>query len=166
MMASVPAYNAFAESVLMPPMDQKALAEIKRLEATGDTENPRYQDLLVEHHYVHHVLRMPAEQWPDPVNRAFAHLNASIYVPMQGPSELGASGKLAEWDRTEDLGEITVPTLVIGAEHDTMDPAHMESMAKILPNGRYLHCAGGSHMAMYDAQPAYFDGLVEFLLST
>ena len=27
-------------------------------------------ELLVEHHYVHHVLRMPAEDWPEPVNRA------------------------------------------------------------------------------------------------
>ena len=35
MMASVPAYNAYAEQVLMPEMDQGALAEIKSYEATG-----------------------------------------------------------------------------------------------------------------------------------
>ena len=40
-------------------------------------------------------VRMPAEEWPDPVNRAFKHLNPKIYVPMQGPSELGASGTRA-----------------------------------------------------------------------
>src|ERR1700756_4050873 len=40
MMSSVPAYNAYAEQVLMPQMDQAALAEIKSLEASGDTENP------------------------------------------------------------------------------------------------------------------------------
>jgi hypothetical protein len=44
--------------------------------------------------YVHHVLRMPADEWPEPIMRSFSHLNRSIYVPMQGPSELGASGKL------------------------------------------------------------------------
>ena len=91
MMASVPAYNAYAEQVLMPAMDQAALAEIKALEASGDIENPRYMELLMEQHYVHHVLRMPAEDWPDPVNRAFAHINPAIYVPMQGPSELGSA---------------------------------------------------------------------------
>ena len=32
-MSSIPAYNAYAEEVLMPAMDQDALAEIKRLEA-------------------------------------------------------------------------------------------------------------------------------------
>ena len=86
-------------------------------------------DLLMEHHYVHHSLRMPPEKWPNPVHRAFEHVNPDVYVPMQGPSELGASGKLAEWDRTSDLGRIEVPTLVIGARHDTMNPEHPEWMA-------------------------------------
>jgi proline iminopeptidase len=138
MMSSAPAYNEYATSVLMPAMDQAALAEIQRLETEGDTENPRYMELLREHHYVHHVLRMPIEDWPDPVNRAFDRINPAIYVPMQGPSELGVSGKLASWDRSQDLGAIEVPTLVIGARYDTMDPAHMELIATSVQDGRYL----------------------------
>jgi proline iminopeptidase len=167
MMASVPAYNAYAEQVLMPKMDQEALAEIKALEAAGDIANPRYMELLYEQHYVHHVLRMPVEQWPEPVQRGFAHINTGIYVLMQGPSELGISqeAKLAHWDRTADLPGIEVPTLVIGACHDTMDPAHMEMMARRLPRGEYLYCPQGSHLAMYDDQQAYFSGLVRFLHS-
>ena len=110
MMASIPAYNEYATKVLMPGLDQTALAEIKKLEAEGKYSDPRYMDLLMKHHYIYHVLRMPADQWPDPVNRAFKHMNPAIYIPMQGPSELGASGKLLNWDRTADLGKITVPT--------------------------------------------------------
>jgi proline iminopeptidase len=163
MMASIPAYNEYARKVLMPAMDQAALAEIQRLEAAKQYENPRYMELLMPHHYEKHILRMPAAQWPDPVNRAFKHLNQKIYVPMQGPSELGASGKLEQWDRTADLGKITVPTLVIGARHDTMDPAHMEKMARQVRNGRYLFLPNGSHMSMYDDQKAYFDGLIAFV---
>jgi proline iminopeptidase len=165
MMSSVPAYNAYAEQVLMPAMDQVALAEIKALEASGDIENPRYMELLNEQHYVHHVLRMPVEDWPDPAVRAFAHINPAIYVSMQGPSELGisADASLAHWDRSADLASIDVPALVIGARHDTMDPGHMEMMAGRLPRGRYLFCPDGSHMAMYDDQAVYFAGLVGFL---
>jgi proline iminopeptidase len=163
MMASIPAYNEYAENVLMPGMDQAVLAEIKQMEANSDFENPRYMELLMEHHYVHHVLRMQPDQWPDPVNRAFKHLNPAIYVPMQGPSELGASGKLAGWDRTTDLDTITVPTLIIGAQHDTMDPKHMEWMAGAVARGRYLHCPNGGHMAMYDDQATYFEGLTRFI---
>lgn len=40
MMASIPAYNEYAETVIMPAMDQAVLAEIKAYEAAGDYENP------------------------------------------------------------------------------------------------------------------------------
>jgi proline iminopeptidase len=163
MMSSIPAYNRYAQEVLMPGITPQVLAEIQALEAAQDTANPRYMELLIPHHYEHHVLRLPHAQWPDPVLRAFAHLNPEVYVPMQGPSELGASGKLLEWDRTADLPRITVPTLTIGAAHDTMDPRHMQAMAAALPQGRHLHCHHGSHMAMYDDQATYMQGLVAFL---
>jgi len=163
MMASIPAYNAYAERVLMPGMDQAALAEIKRMEATGQTEDPRYMELLMAEHYVHHVLRIAEDEWPDPMRRTFAHLNQVVYTTMQGPSELGASGKLADWDRTADLHRIGVPTLVIGATHDTMDPEHMRWIAQTVQRGTYLHCPDGSHCAMYDDQQTYMEGLIAFL---
>jgi proline iminopeptidase len=163
MMASIPAYNEYANRVLMPGMDPAALAEIKRLEAAGQYDNPRYMELLIPQHYVRHFIRMPPDQWPDPVNRAFKHLNPKVYVPMQGPSELGVSGTLARWDRTADLGKITVPTLVVGARHDTMDPAHMERMASEVKKGRYLFCPNGSHLAIYDDQKVYMEGVIRFL---
>jgi proline iminopeptidase len=163
MMASIPAYNDYAERALMPAMDQQALAEIKRLEAAQQYTDPRYMELLMQHHYVDHVLRMPAGQWPDPVDRAFKHLNPKVYIPMQGPSELGASGALAQWDRSADLHLIKVPAMTIGARYDTMDPRYMQNMARSLANGRYLDCPSGSHMAMYDDQRIYFDGLIRFL---
>ena len=163
MVASIPAYNRYAQETLMPAMDQTALMEIKRLEAAEDYENPRYMELLMQHHYVYHVLRMPAGEWPDPVNRAFDKINKKIYIPMQGPSELGASGKLSNWDRTADLGRITVPTLAIGARYDTMEPAQMERIAKDVKKGRYLFCPNGSHLSIYDDQKVYVEGIVEFL---
>lgn len=163
MMASIPLYNEYARTALMPGMDQTALAEIKQLEAAGDYENPRYMELLIEQHYIYHVLRMPPAEWPEPITRMFKHLNSTIYVSMQGPSELGASGKLINWDRTADLGQITVPTLTIGARYDTMDPKHVQWMASAVRHGRYLDCPQGSHCALYDDQAVYFAGLIQFI---
>lgn len=164
MMPSIPEYNRYARSVLTPAMDQKALSEIKALEAAGRFDDPRYEELLMQHFYVDHVLRMPPDQWPDPVLRAFAKLNKKIYVLMQGPSEMGASGKLENWDRTADLPRIEVPTLAIGARYDTMDPAAMEKIAKGVKRGRYLYCPNGSHLAIYDDQQTYMSGLIKFIL--
>jgi proline iminopeptidase len=166
MVSSVPVYNDYAKNALMPAMDQAALAEILALEEAGDFQNPRYMELLVPQHYEKHILRMPADQWPDPVNRAFKTLNYDIYLHMWGPSELRGTGTLVNWDRSADLAKIAVPTLVIGARHDTMDPKHMEWMAQQFPNGTYLYCPDGSHMALYYDQAAYFEGLVGFLRTT
>ncbi len=129
----------------------------------GQYDNPRYMELLMQHHYVQHILRMPTDQWPDPVNRAFNKINQKIYIPMQGPSELGASGKLVNWDRTADLGKIAVPTLAIGARYDTMEPAQMERIAKGVKKGRYLFCPNGSHLAIYDDQKVYVGGIINFI---
>jgi len=163
MMASIPQYNAYAANVLMPAMDPKVLTEVKQLEADGKYEDPRYLELLIPNHYEQHVIRMPMNQWPDPLKRAFDHMNPKVYIPMQGPSELGASGRIADWDRTADLKNITVRTLVIGARFDTMDPRHMEWMANQLPSGQYLYCPNGSHLAMYDDQSTYMRGLIDFI---
>jgi len=163
MMSSVPAYNVYAEKVLMPMMDQKALSAIKEFEAANQYEDPRYINLLKEHFYIQHVLRLPSNQWPEPVDRSDRHTNNKIYISMQGPSELGAKGALSYWDRSKDLKKIIVPTLVIGARYDTMDPKHMQWMATQLPQGQFLYCEHGSHLAMYDDQKYYFEGLIKFL---
>lgn len=163
MMSSIPAYNVYAHNVLMPQMDPAALREILSLEAAKKYDDPRYEELLTPF-YEAHALRRPMAQWPDPVLRSFMRINKKVYVPMQGPSEMGASGILEHWDRTADLHRIGVPTLVIGAKYDTMDPAWMQKMAGLIPHGRYLYCPNGSHWAMYDDQAAYMHGLVNFLL--
>ena len=163
MMSSCPEYGKYAEEVLAKQMDPKVLAEINQIEAAKDFTNPRYMELLLPNFYEKHILRFPAKDWPEPVNRSFAKMNQSLYVTMQGPSEFGISGKLEKWDRKADLKNITIPTLVIGAKYDTMDPKHMDEMAKLVQNGTYLFCPKGSHMAFYDDQKVYFEGLIPFL---
>jgi proline iminopeptidase len=163
MMSSIPAYNDYANRVLIPKMDRKAYVEIKKIEDAKDFQNPRYMELLVPNYYEKHILRMPSDQWPEPVTRSFSKINQAIYTPMQGPSEMGASGKLVAWDRSQDLGKITVPTLVIGARYDTMDPDHMKWMASAFANGDYLYCPKGGHLAIYDDQKTYMSGLIAFL---
>ena len=163
MMSSCPEYGKYADEVLAKQMNPAVLAEIEKIEAAKDFANPRYMELLIPNFYEKHILRFPAKNWPEPVNRSFAKMNQSLYVTMQGPSEFGVAGKLEQWDRKAQLKDIAIPTLVIGAQHDTMDPKHMEEMAKLTPKGTYLYCENGSHMCMYDDQKTYFSGLISFL---
>lgn len=163
MMADCVAYDRYAETELSKLMDPAVLKSIREIEAAGDYANPKYMELLNEHFYPVHVCRLPPAEWPEPVIRSFSKINQDLYVTMQGPSEFGISGKLETWSVADRLPEIKVPALVIGATHDTMDPKYMESMAKSIPNGRFLLCSNGAHMAMWDDQTTYMSGLIRFL---
>jgi proline iminopeptidase len=165
MMVSCPDYGKYAQEVLAKQFDPKVLARIRDIEAKGDFANPEYMGLLIPNFYEKHILRMPAAEWPEPVNRAMGKMNQSLYVTMQGPSEFGISGKLLKWDRKKEIKSLSVPTLSIGGEYDTMDPKHMEWIATQVQNGSYLYCKNGSHMSMYDDQRTYMRGLSKFIRS-
>ena len=161
MMASAPEYGRYANEVLSKLMDVKALEEIRSIEAKKDFSNPRYMELLIPHFYKKHVCRLP--EFPDGFNRASKHVNYEIYTLMQGPSEFGISGRLANWEIKSRLHEIEVPTLMIGAKHDTMDPKVMEEQSKLVKKGRYLYCPNGSHLSMWDDQAVFMKGVIEFI---
>ncbi len=163
MMSDAVAYGKYADEVLAKQMDREVLRELRAIEAKSDFSNPRYMELLMPNFYEKHILRLPAKDWPEPVTRSLGKTNQSLYVTMQGPSEFGISGKLEKWNRMPELKNITIPTLVIGARYDTMDPKHMEEMSKLVKEGTYLFCPRGSHMAFYDDQETYFRGLISFL---
>ena len=161
MMASCPEYGRYADEVLGKQMPPEVLKEIRDLEAKKQFGNPRYMELLIPHFYNKHICRLP--EWPEPVNRSFHHINSTIYTMMQGPSEFGISGRLANWDIRDRLKEIKVPTLMIGARHDTMDPKAMEEQSKMVQKGRYLFCPNGSHLAMWDDQKVFMNGVIRFI---
>lgn len=162
MMASCPKYGEYSK-VLQSQLNPDVLKSIQDLEAKKDYSNPKYMELLMANFYNQHILRLPVNEWPEPVTRSMGRLNQSLYITMQGPSEMGLSGKLTHWDVSRELKNISVPTLVIGAKYDTMDPEYMKWMATQFQKGTYLHCAKGSHMSLYDDQQTYMKGLIDFL---
>ena len=166
MVVSCPDYGKYAEEVLAKQMDPKVLAELRAIDAKKDFKNPRYMEFLIPNFYKLHLCRL--EEWPDPVNRAFAHSSgmevpSQIYTIMQGPSEFGIAGRLANWDIKDRLKEIKVPTLMVGAKYDTMDPKAMEQQSKMVQKGRYLFCPNGSHLCMWDDQKIFMSNVIQFI---
>ena len=161
MMASCPDYGKYADEVLAKQLDPKVLEEVKAFEEKGDFQNPRYMELLLPHFYKKHLCRL--EEWPDALNRSFKHVNPVIYTLMQGPSVFGIGGRLRNWDVKNRLKEIKVPTLTVGARYDTMDPEHMKWMSTQVQQGNYLYCPNGSHLAMWDDQKVFMDGVIRFI---
>ncbi len=165
MVPSLPEYQDYSAEVLAPMMDPAVQEEIQALENAEDYANPRYAELVSEHYYTEHILRRPLDEWPEPVNRSFNHINAVVYNHMQGPSEFGIKGdaNLKTWDVKSEVHKIEVPVLSIGAKHDTMDPEQMKWLAENVQNGTYHYCPTGSHLSQYDNAEVYFKGLIDFI---
>ena len=164
MMAHIPHHEQSATEDLGPQLPPEVYKEIKVMEDNEDFGN--MADAMESLGLIHngYKLRMSLNKWPESVNRAFVHLNPNIYIFMQGYSEFGVTGNasLKGWDVSSSLKNLTIPTLVIGAKYDTMDPKYMEWMSKEVQNGRFL-LTNGSHLSQYDDQKTYFKGLIHFI---
>jgi proline iminopeptidase len=151
------AYNAKLRAQLRPTL----LDSLKAFEDKGDYFNPAYADMVFREYYTRHICTL--EEWPEPVTRSFANINQDVYVYMQGPSEFVPGGILKGWSVWDRLKEIRVPTLTVGAKYDTMNPEEMEEMSKLVQKGRYLYCPNGSHLAMWDDQETFMNGVIDFV---
>ncbi|HEX7844412.1 MAG TPA: proline iminopeptidase-family hydrolase [Chitinophagaceae bacterium] len=160
MMASIPDYEKY-NAVLRSKMRKSLVDSLQDYEARGLYKDPVYQQLVFSEYYTKHLCRLA--EWPDPLNRALKHYNEEIYVMMQGPSEFKTGGRLISWDIKDRLKEIKVPTLMVGAEFDTMDPKVMEQQSKMVQKGRYLYCPNGSHLCMWDDQQEFMTGVIKFI---
>src|SRR5260370_33738381 len=105
------------------------------LEAKEDYDSPEYQKIMMEDLYPKMICRV--QPWPEPVSRAFRHVNDKIYNLMQGKSEFLVTGNLKTWERWDRLHEIKVKTLTIGAQYDEMAPEDMKKTASLMPNASY-----------------------------
>ncbi|MEO8795750.1 MAG: proline iminopeptidase-family hydrolase [Daejeonella sp.] len=160
MMASIPEYEKY-NGVLRSQMRKSLVDSLQNFENKGMYKDSTYQAMVLSEYYTKHLCRL--DPWPDPVVRSFKHVNEEIYVMMQGPSEFKTGGRLIKWDRRADLPKIKVPTLTVGAKYDTMDPEHMKWMSTQVQSGRYLYCPNGSHLAMWDDQKVFMDGVIGFI---
>jgi proline iminopeptidase len=160
MTASIASYVAYIQK-LRAALPAEIQAVLNKYEATGQYDAPEYQQAMFQEVYGRYICRL--DPWPDPVARAFKHLAAPVYNTMQGPNEFVVTGTFKDWDRWKDLPRITVPTLVIGARYDEMNPEDIRRMGKLMPNARVAICENGSHLAMWDDQEAYFRHLLRFL---
>jgi proline iminopeptidase len=142
-------------------LSPEKIAQLNALEARQEYDNPAYEKIMMEDLYPQMNCR--THPWPEPLIRAFRHLNDKIYNQMQGKSEFLVTGNLKDWERWDRLHEIKTKALTIGARYDEMDPEDMKKMATLIPNATSAICPNGSHLCMWDDQEIYFRHLLGFL---
>ena len=160
MTASVPSYMEYAAR-LRAALPAATIAVLDKYEKKGEYHAPEYEEAMFKTVYARHICRL--DPWPDPVDRAFKHMNEKVYNTMQGPNEFVITGNFKDWDRWKELPQTRVPTLVISGRYDEMNPEDMRREGKLLQNSRVVLCEKGSHLAMWDDQEAYFRGLLGWI---
>jgi len=159
--ASIPQWVAEANRLRaeLPPEVQETLL---KHEAAGTTDDPAYEEAMLVF-YRRHVCRL--DPWPDCLNRTFEKLiqNPEVYNTMNGPSEFHVIGILKEWDIVNRLGEIRVPTLVIGGRYDEATPAITETIHRGIPGSERVIFESSSHMPHLEETELYMQVLTNFL---
>jgi proline-specific peptidase len=133
---------------------------IREHEEAGFTACPEYQSAILGF-YRAHVCRM--SPWPAGLERSFAEAGYEVYNAMNGPSEFTVTGTLKTWDIMDRLGEIGVPTLLVGGRYDECRPAHMEEMHRRIAGSRLATIEDASHLCFAE-QPGEFNDLVNSFL--
>lgn len=135
-------------------------AVLERHEAAGELNHPEYL-AGVDLFYRRHLLRQ--SPWPPEVVRSLEACNGPKYHHMNGPNEFTIVGSLREFDLTDRLAEIRLPTLVTVGRYDEVTPRVARSIHEGIAGSEYAEFPRSSHMAFWEERAAYFDRIAPFL---
>ncbi len=99
---------------------------------------------------------------PEPLIRSQMNSGPEVYARMHGSSWFVPDGQWSQWDASERLAEINVPTLVVAGRRDQCVPALSEVMAQGLPNAE-LVTLDSAHLPFYEVPDQYLPPLADFL---
>ena len=110
-------------------------------------ESPDYQKAIIVY-YQHFLARkLP---WSSDIDSAFLLMGANVYNFMGGPSEFTMTGTLKNYDRTNRLSEIKVPTLFITGEFDEARPSTVKYYQSLVPGAQFELVENAGHLTMQD----------------
>lgn len=158
-------YNRYCADVLVPSYPPDKWEVAAKIIESQNLSDPELNQIFWDIHYPVHVYRHPVSEWPEPVMRTFTTPNLEMYLPACGPVAVEIVGWLADWNRTDDIKNIEIPSLFISSEFDTNTPDHIKWMASQAQNGHYLHCPNSGHFSHLDDKEIWEKSVIDFLNS-
>lgn len=137
--------------------DRQAIAEAER---TGDFTGPKY--LAANDRYMErYCWDDPDENSPEPLRRPTNGQRASLIA--EGPNEFTENGTISDFELTDQLAKIHVPTLVTSGTDDLCTPLIAKSVADHIPNAKWHLFANSRHLALLDQYEAFIQVLDQWL---
>jgi len=143
---------------LLPPAVE---ATLRRHEDAGTTDSAEYEE-AVNVFYDRHLCRVPQ---PAAVQASFAQIaqDPTVYHTMNGPSEFHCIGTLKDWDVTDRLPTVDVPTLLVSGAHDEATPRIVGEIHDRIPGSRWELFAYSSHMPHVEEPAKFKEVITRFL---
>lgn len=141
----------------LPPEDR---TEIERHEREGWYGCPEYQRAVLTF-YRRHVCKL--DPWPAGWERSLVEAGYDVYNTMNGPTEFTVIGNFKDWDVTERLGEITVPTLILGGDDDEARPEHMREIHRRLEGSQIRIFEDAAHLCFWEHREGFMAVVNGFL---
>ncbi len=159
-LSSIP-YTLQEMKRLIEELPERYRLAIKRYDEMGDYEHPDYVE-AVQYWIRQHVIRM--DNLPEPVRISFDYASKrKTYRIMNGPNEFTITGTIKDWDVTDQLWRIRVPTLIITGKYDEVTPNVAELMHRNIKNSRLIMFENSSHMPMWEEKKKYLDTVKNFV---
>ena len=133
-------------------------ATLDRHEAAETTDSAEYEAAVMEFNR-RHLCRL--DPWPEPLTRT--QLNHAIYEHMQGPNEFTINGTEKDYDATQRLGELTVPTLFLCGRHDEARPEETSWYHSLVPGAELVIFEHSSHVPHLEEPERFLQVLRDFL---
>lgn len=146
-------------SILRAALPTEVQAVLDEHEAAGTTDSPAYA-AATEVFYAEYFTRGPAVEAYDCPD---APRNPVIYEQMWGPTEFFATGSLQDFDLTDRLQDLALPTLFITGEFDEARPETIAEFTSRVPGARMEVIPGVGHASFSRAPDAYRRIVMEFL---
>ena len=135
-------------------------ATLLRHEQAGTTDSPAYH-AAVEVFNQRHVCRL--SPLPEFVQRANAK-SGFMYNYMNGPSEFHVIGVIKDWDRTDRLNDIQVPTLIISGKYDESTPLLNDILHKGISDSEWVLFEHSAHLPHVEEEEKFMRTVDAFLM--
>jgi len=134
---------------------------IARHEAAGTTDSPEYQAAMRDY-YSRYVRRLPPRSAADR-DSASKTSGSLVYHYMWGPSEFTSTGTLKNFDATQWIANLRVPTLFLAGEFDEATPASTERFSRLVPGAEFKVIPGAAHSTENDNPDVLLQTVRDFI---
>ncbi|MBV7390415.1 proline iminopeptidase [Enterococcus alishanensis] len=142
-------------------MSEEDQAAIAKAEATGNYDDPAYL-AANDRFMVRHAAAVPTADSPEPLRREKVPGTES-YITGWGPNEYSPTGTLHDYEYTDKLPNLMIPSLVTSGTNDLSTPLVAKTMFDAIPNAKWELFAYSRHMPFVEEKPKYMAILEQWM---